>query len=566
MQISKDVPILSLIVVFSEMQRKAPQTLFTLSPEYQGLPPSLYEVIVVDSSSSQPLDDATVHGIAGNFHYTFSDPGARSPVEALNLGASLSRGQLMGFMIDGACMLSPGVLKYAVRAARAYKDPVVSTPGYHLGRAPQPAAVAVGYDQASEDLLLASVDWRRNGYELFRISSPAPSDANGGLAPSVESHCVFVTPRIFDAVGGFHRGFDMAGGGFANRDFYREVCEHPESDLVILLGEGTFRQFDGAASADKAPGTSEKASAQAERQYEAIRKRPYAAPTVGGDLVGSVPSSFIPVLGDALDTYARFQETHPEVANGLDSRHRPFDRPVHEDSTSRTIIILGMHRSGTSMLAGTLQEAGLKLGSVDRNNPYNRKGNRENWAVLHMQEDLLERSGGAWNDVPNAVQWHTVHRAVRDEFIAGFAGVKIWGFKDPRTIFTLDGWLEVLPDAECVGIFRHPMLVANSLHRRDGFTIEHGLALWHRYNKKLLKIHRARPFLLIEFDDDPVRLKEKLRQLSQRLDLPWRFRAPHFFDDKLRHRLDPTDRVPDDILKTYEELKSLESSTRESSD
>ena len=561
MQSTKDRPILSVIVAVREMDPEALRTLFTLSPEYQGFPQARYEVIVIDDRSTRSLGEEAVRGIADNFHYTLSSPDDSSPAGALNLGASLSRGKLIGFMIDGTCMLSPGILKYAARAARAYDHPIVSTPGYLLRRAPQQAA-AGNHRQASEDPLLTSVEWRRNGYELFRVASPAPSNVNGALAPLIESHCVFVTPRIFDAVGGFHPGFGTASGNLVNRDFYREVCEHPESDLVVLLGEGTFRQFDSAATAAEAPETSEEASEQAAQQYEAIRGKPFAAPVVVGDLLGSVPSSFIPGLGDALGAYERLHDSHPEIVASLGkNRRRPSDRSIDEDSTSRTIIILGMHRSGTSMLTGILQEAGLEIGSVDQDNPTNRKGNRENWAVLHMQEDLLERSGGAWNDVPDAVQWHTVHRAIRDEFIAGFAGVKIWGFKDPRTIFTLDGWLEVLPDAECVGFFRHPMLVANSLHPRDGFTIEHGLALWQRYNEKLLEIGRARPLLLIEFEDDPVRLTKRLQWLTRRLDLPWKFRAPRFFEDQLRHRLPPEVHVPDDILTTYEDLRRLAAST-----
>lgn len=42
-----------------------------------------------------------------------------------------------------------------------------------------------------------------------------------------------------------------------------------------------------------------------------------------------------------------------------------------------TVLILGMHRSGTSCLAGSLQEAGLYLGEVNTAAPHNAKGNRE---------------------------------------------------------------------------------------------------------------------------------------------------------------------------------------------
>ena len=240
-------PILSVIVVVHDMEREAPRTLYTLSPDYQQLSPSLYEVIVVDNGSSTPLGETVARRAGDNFQYVYLEPGNPSPVGALNLGASLSRGQLMGFMIDGARLLSPGILGYALRAARAYDNPVVSTMGYHLGEEAQPVAVARGYDQEKEDRLLDSVDWRRDGYELFRISSPALSSRYGWFAPMSESNCVFVRPETFHAVGGFHPGFRTPGGGYANLDFYREVAERPETQLVVLLGEGTFHQFHGGA-------------------------------------------------------------------------------------------------------------------------------------------------------------------------------------------------------------------------------------------------------------------------------------------------------------------------------
>jgi len=66
----------------------------------------------------------------------------------------------------------------------------------------------------------------------------------------------------------------------------------------------------------------------------------------------------------------------------------------------RVIAILGMHRSGTSLLAGTLQECGLDLGDVITASPANEKGNRESWALMALHEDLLRKAGGSWNQPP----------------------------------------------------------------------------------------------------------------------------------------------------------------------
>src|SRR2546430_4861601 len=121
-----------------------------------------------------------------------------------------------------------------------------------------------------------------------------------------------------------------------------------------------------------------------------------------------------------------------------------------------------MHRSGTSCLTGTLGEAGVFLGEVSTKNRFNPKGNRENQRILSLHQELLQANGGNWDDPPERVRWSDEHRAMRDAIIASYAGKKIWGFKDPRALFTLDGWREALPQIELAGIVRDPVSVARS--------------------------------------------------------------------------------------------------------
>ena len=68
-------PLLSLVVVVYNMRREAPRTLFTLTSSYQRLSPDLYEVIVVDNGSSEPLGEAAVHAIDPSLAPACSPPG-----------------------------------------------------------------------------------------------------------------------------------------------------------------------------------------------------------------------------------------------------------------------------------------------------------------------------------------------------------------------------------------------------------------------------------------------------------------------------------------------------------
>jgi len=219
-----------------------------------------------------------------------------------------------------------------------------------------------------------------------------------------------------------------------------------------------------------------------------------------------------------------------------------------------------MHRSGTSMLIGTLQEAGVFLGRVYGDSiEYNRKGLLEPKAVLFMQEDLLKANGGSWSDPPETVEWQNLHKAVRDLFIESRAGQPVWGFKDPRTLFTLEGWLDALPALECVGIFRHPLEVAASLSGRNGFSMETGLALWKRYNQRLLRAHERAAFPVVEFLSSPQELRAKLSALMEVLRLPHSLQPSElsFFEEGIRRNHTSEDALPPDVEVLYRRLQDI---------
>ncbi|WP_300540877.1 hypothetical protein [Maricaulis sp.] len=218
-------------------------------------------------------------------------------------------------------------------------------------------------------------------------------------------------------------------------------------------------------------------------------------------------------------------------------------------------IVLGMHRSGTSALTGTLLEAGVYLGRVlDQSIKRNPKGLQEAPAVLYMQEDLLKANGGCWHEPPDVIEWGPLHTAVRDLFIESRADMACWAFKDPRTLITLDGWLEALPEARPLGIFRHPMAVARSLESRNGFPIEKGLAVWLAYNSRLLDWQQRLHFPVVQCLSDTVAMQNKLRDLLAALDLETR--APlDFFDANLQTvRESEEDRLPDPVRSVWDGL------------
>ena len=208
--------------------------------------------------------------------------------------------------------------------------------------------------------------------------------------------------------------------------------------------------------------------------------------------------------------------------------------------------MLGMHRSGTSCLVGLLEQAGVFLGDVSRKNPSNAKGNRENPRIMALHEDLLKVNGGTWDAPPAAVSWPRDLKARRDEIIASYRDATVWGFKDPRTLLTLEGWIEALPGLELVGVFRHPVAVAESLRRRNGFSIEKGLGLWSTYNDRLLRYRERYEFPLVCFDVDG--LTEVVGRLAASLGLPSPTEPLDFYEAELRHAAPEDDPLMPDAV------------------
>jgi Tfp pilus assembly protein PilF len=167
----------------------------------------------------------------------------------------------------------------------------------------------------------------------------------------------------------------------------------------------------------------------------------------------------------------------------------------------RVLAVLGMHRSGTSCLAGVLQCMGLPAGRVEQWNADNMRGQRENLAVWRLNERVLAENGGRWDAPPAKLQWGGSLAAARDAFLAeNIEPGQPWMFKDPRTLLTLPFWQEAVPELRKIGTFRHPLRVAASLYFRDKMPIRYGLELWYTYNERLLREHDREEFPVLCFD------------------------------------------------------------------
>jgi cephalosporin hydroxylase len=282
---------LSVVVVFYNMKREAARTLHSLSRAYQvGVEDLDYEVLVVENGSApdQRLGAEYVGSFGPEFRYLDLGEDARpSPVFALNAGIMAATGDVIALMIDGAHVLTPGVLSFAMGALRTHEPAVVAAQQWYVGPGEQNETVVHGYDQAFEDELFERIGWPNDGYRLFDIGTfIGDRDWFDGIW---ESNCIFVPRSHLEQVGGFDNSFSEAGGGYANLELYERLVGSPDITFVTMLGEGSFHQVHGGTTTNQTDATERRRRITSYAQhFSELRGRPFRGPGKPIHFVGAM--------------------------------------------------------------------------------------------------------------------------------------------------------------------------------------------------------------------------------------------------------------------------------------
>ena len=165
------------------------------------------------------------------------------------------------------------------------------------------------------------------------------------------------------------------------------------------------------------------------------------------------------------------------------------------------VMILGMHRSGTSMLSGLVFKMGFQIGDLvmeaTNDNP---RGYFENLDVVYQNDWFFAMQNGNYSSNSyryEAIKGVTDYLTNKDDILYCEHGKKAlsffnnatnypWMMKDPRLCITIRTWLPLLNFIPAVLLtYRHPLEVSLSMHKRDPhlISISKGLRLWYVYNK-----------------------------------------------------------------------------------
>lgn len=198
------------------------------------------------------------------------------------------------------------------------------------------------------------------------------------------------------------------------------------------------------------------------------------------------------------------------------------------------VLILGMHRSGTSAMTRILNLLGAELGSrlmpaVSNNNE---NGFWENQTAVDINEALLAELGSNWHDIREMpAGWlHSgaalrARAAIRRLIDAEFAATPLWALKDPRLCRLAPLWLDVLKeyatDVRIVIALRAPDEVAASLLARDGWSDETSRLMWVQHMREAELASRGYARSVVTFDEVMADWSSTTQRLARELSLTW---------------------------------------------
>lgn len=216
------------------------------------------------------------------------------------------------------------------------------------------------------------------------------------------------------------------------------------------------------------------------------------------------------------------------------------------------LIVLGMHRSGTSVLARLLNLMGAYFGpegigtGANKENP---KGFWERRDVRALNDFVLHSAGCDWNRVstfdvdklPEKVV--STFRGEAAKLLLEMDGHRPWFIKEPRLCMLLPLWRPLLEAPVCIHVIRHPLEVAASLQTRNAMPIEAGLGLWEFHVRAATRAAADLPLawtrhdlLMADTAGEVARLLEVLRSYGVHgLRMPAAAEMESFVDQDLHH-------------------------------
>ena len=236
------------------------------------------------------------------------------------------------------------------------------------------------------------------------------------------------------------------------------------------------------------------------------------------------------------------------------------------------ILVLGMHRSGTSALTGVLSLLDVYLADTTKGDVNNPKGYFENWKVQQLNDKIFSSINSSWHD-----EFFNLNKieniafevsALTDILKSNFEYSAKFAIKDPRVCFLFPLWEAALKrlkiDIKIILPYRNPIEVANSLNKRDGMSLEKGMLLWAYHFLLAEKFSRGYDRVFVGFDELIANTNATIKMISSALSVDFQEKYTKnkkeidaFLEPSLKHHNISMDNLSNNVPKIVKDILAL---------
>ena len=173
--------------------------------------------------------------------------------------------------------------------------------------------------------------------------------------------------------------------------------------------------------------------------------------------------------------------------------------------SNKAVIVLGMHRAGSSATMGILRILGVDIGDdLGGQNDFNEKGYLENQEFYRWEQKVLIKSGGNWQKIPSLEDISKTFPFYQKEYmmlLRKYNRSPHWGYKAIRGGLFPEH-LSLIENPFFLVCWRSPEAVAKSLRKRNGFTKQKSNRLWAIYYYRIFCFleRSGYPYMLVDYD------------------------------------------------------------------
>tara|TARA_R110001583_G_scaffold185149_1_gene345097 strand:+ start:1424 stop:2362 length:939 start_codon:yes stop_codon:yes gene_type:complete len=227
----------------------------------------------------------------------------------------------------------------------------------------------------------------------------------------------------------------------------------------------------------------------------------------------------------------------------------------------KAIVVVGMHRSGTSAVSGLLDELGVFMGKnlfAPQEN-VNEKGFFENAKVVNINDLLFDALLGSWDDplsynfdltYPDA--YSSLESTTQKFLSKEYASYELWGMKDPRTSLHLPFWDKMITNSNTspcyLMMLRNPLEVVASIVKRDEFSMKKALLLWINYTLSSYLFCASKSLYILNFDSLLASPENVLIAICKKFNIDMPKKESTFIEAKLRNHVNNNDNEKKDEL------------------